>query len=540
MRVTGGQGAPEQSSQPAWQRTLQEAHAHAQNQRYDDCLTACRRILNDPAHELDALLGAGTLLMNFGLLGEARRCFERARESSPSEPGPLANLANLAREAGDHRTCRQLYTGLLERFPDHPVIRRNALTSFEYDPEVQDAVRLAQAQAWGRWAMDRTGGARLRPAFGAPAKRPLRIGYVSADFCHHTVGLFVTGVLAAHDPEWVSVYAYSAGKVHDGVTAAIRRATVFHDVSGLDDAALAQRIRADAIDVLVDLSGHTAGSRLIAFAYRPAPVQVSWLGYWATTGLPALDAVLLDDWSAPDCGAASFTEKIIRLPGGRFCYAPVLFAPAVSPAPCVARGCVTFGCFNNTAKLNPRVLELWARLLHAAPGSRLLLKWRTFLDAELRRQVLRTFDSRGVNADRIELRPASFHADVLKQYADVDIALDPFPFNGGQTSCEALWMGVPVVTWPQSRVVSRQTFAYLSAIGCPQWSAASAGEYVNIAAGLASDPAGLQRIRAGLRAKMSVSSLCDVRGFTRGLEQAYAILYEQFAGKPAPTNLAHE
>jgi len=299
----------------------------------------------------------------------------------------------------------------------------------------------------------------------------------------------------------------------------IRAACTFRDVTAFDDAALAEQIRADGIDVLVDLSGHTAGSRLTAFAYRPAPVMVSWLGYFATTGLPYLDAVLLDAWHAPPGTEAQFVEPIIRLPQGRFCYQPVSWAPKdVAPPPFERNGRITFGCFNNTAKFNEGVFDVWARVLHAVPDARLILKWRTFNDEAFRQQITDAFVARGIAPERIELRGPSFHADLLKEYADIDIALDPFPFTGGLTSCEALWMGVPVVTWPQSRVVSRQTHAFLHQIGLPALSAKDVDDYVRIAVELANDHERLATLRATLREKMRASPLMDIAGFTRQLE----------------------
>mgnify|MGYP001586770966 CR=1 FL=1 len=513
-------------------KQIQYAQAYAQAGRFDACLGTCQQIVDAHGNSLDALLSVGALLLNFGFLGAARQCFVRTRTLAPNDLRPLVNLANLARDAGDHAESRRLYTALLDQFPDHPVIRRNALVSLEYDHEVSQAERLAQAKAWGEWAIAKAGGPYPRPTLRPLDGRPLRIGYVSADFCQHTVGLFVKDVFIAHDPERVTVFAYSAGQVNDWVTTAIRVTCTFRDVSALDDLALAQQIQQDEIDVLVDLSGHTGGSRLTVFAYRPAPVQVSWLGYFATTGLSVMDAVLLDDWHAPAGTEAQFVEPIIRLPGGRFCYTPMPFAPMeVAPLPCVSRGYVTFGCFNNTAKLNAKVFEVWVRILAALPNSRLLLKWRTFQDAGLCQSVQGAFARQGIAPERIELRGASFHADVLKEYADIDIALDPFPFTGGLTSCEALWMGVPVVTWPEladsGQVVSRQTFAFLSVIGLPELAAQNGDDYVRIAVELAGDAKRLMKLRTRLREHMRASPLCDVTGFTRQMEDTLLALADK-------------
>lgn len=440
----------------------------------------------------------------------------------------MANLANVARDAGDHAQARQLYARLLAALPDHTVVRRNYLTGLEYDPAITDADRVAAARAWGQWAMARVGGRLPRPAVRPLNGRPLRVGYVGADFCQHTVGLFVKDVLAAHDSQRVQVCVYSAGSQNDWVTQAVRGAGTFHDVATWDDAALAAQIRADAIDVLVDLSGHTAGSRLTAFALRPAPVLVSWLGYFATTGLPVMDAILLDPWHAPPGAEAQCVEPVVPLPLGRFCYQPVPWAPqAVAPPAFERNGLITFGCFNNTAKLNDGVFDVWAKVLAAVPDARLVLKWRTFNDAGFRDQVTQAFVGRGIAAPRIELRGPSFHADMLNEYADIDIALDPFPFTGGLTSCEALWMGVPVVTWPQSRMVSRQTHAFLHQIGVPDLSAPDAETYVAIAAGLANNRPQLAGLRATLRSRMQASPLMDVAGFTRQLEDTLMDVYSR-------------
>lgn len=508
---------------------LAVARQHAEAGHFGDFLSLCQQLAKGLPDDPDAQLDLGVLLAAYGFFSDARSRYERARSCQSSDLRALVNLANLARDAGEHAEARRLYAELLRQLPDHPVIRRNALVSLEYDPEVADAERLAFAKAWGEWAQRRAGGTFQRPPLVSPKARSLRLGYMSADLCLHTVGLFIKDVLKAHDPGRVEVFAYSAGQVNDWVADQIRTACTLRDISSLDDSALAALIRTDAIDVLIDLSGHTAGSRLTAFAYRPAPVMVSWLGYFATTGLDCMDAVILDEWHAPPGTEVQFVEPIIRLPGGRFCYQPVPFAPEVAPLPALRRGFVTFGCFNNTAKLNDGVFDLWARVLLAVPDSRLVLKWRTFNDEGLRQKVTQAFVDRGIAAERLELRGPSFHAEMLKEYGDIDIALDPFPFTGGLTSCEALWMGVPVVTWPQSRVVSRQTFAFLAAIGLPQLAAQSADDYVAIARNLAADLAALQTLRAGLRERMQASPLMDVQGFARRFEDALIGLYQKIA-----------
>lgn len=513
--------------QPTVSTTLQAPQKLAQLGRFAEMLALYENLIDEYADDFVTLLDLGVLLFNVGFLTQARDCFARATALAPDDLRAQVNLANVARDACNHGESRRLYADLLVRLPDHPVIRRNALTSLEYDPEISDAERLTEARAWGQWAIAHAGGARPRPPLWSLTDRPLRLGYVSADFSQHTVGLFVKDVLKAHDLKRVQVFAYSAGPVKDWVTHRIRAACMLRDVATQDDVALAEQIRQDGIDVLVDLSGHTAGSRLTAFAHRPAPVMVSWLGYFATTGLPCMDAALLDAWHAPAGTEAQFVEPIVRLTGGRFCYQPVPFAPDASPSPFESNGHLTFGCFNNTAKFNSGVFNVWAKVLAVVPHARLILKWRTFNDEAFRQKVTEAFVQRGIAAERIELRGPSFHADLLKEYADIDIALDPFPFTGGMTSCEALWMGVPVITWPHSRVVSRQTYAFLSAIGLPELAAKDADDYIRIATGLANDRESLKNLRATLRDKMCASPLMDVAGFTRHLEDTLIDLYRR-------------
>jgi predicted O-linked N-acetylglucosamine transferase (SPINDLY family) len=294
---------------------------------------------------------------------------------------------------------------------------------------------------------------------------------------------------------------------------------------GLDDDTVAARIAADRIDILVDLSGHTGGNRLAVFARRPAPIQVTWLGYSATTGLPAMDYMLLDEHHLNPDAESFMLERVVRLPHVRFCYAPPEYAGDIVEPPSMASRLVTFASFNNTAKLNDAVITLWGRVLDAVPDSRLLLKWRSLGDAVLQARIRRNFTRQGIDGKRIQFDGASQHVDMLRQYGEVDIALDPFPFCGGLTSCEALWMGVPIVTLAGSRPFSRQTHAILHAIGRPEWSAGSADEYVKIAARLSGDSQELGRVRRGLRQQMLASPLCDGPGFARSLERVYRALW---------------
>jgi predicted O-linked N-acetylglucosamine transferase (SPINDLY family) len=264
------------------------------------------------------------------------------------------------------------------------------------------------------------------------------------------------------------------------------------------------------------------------FARKPAPVQASWIGYFNTTGLDAIDYVLTDAASVPPGSERWFTEQVVRLPVGRFCYTPPDLAPDVAPPPMLARGRVTFGSFNNLSKVTPPVIELWARVVNAVPDARLVLKWRSLADPRECQRLLAAFEAAGLAPGRVELRPHGPHAAMLAEYGDLDVALDPFPFTGGLTSCEALWMGVPVVTLPGTRPVSRQTAGLLAQLGLEALAARDSASYVAIAAGLARDPVRLASLRATLRSRMAASSLCDAARFARGLEAAYRELWRRW------------
>lgn len=434
-------------------------------------------------------------------------------------------IARIYFERGEFRASRELYRQLIFSDNDNEVVRRAYLTSLEYDPSTSDEERRIEAESWGQWIISKNGGAKSRPNVKKIGNRKLRIGYISADLCNHVVGLFIKNIFPFHNSKSFDVFAYHAGRMNDWVTDEIRKFSVFREVQTLSDIELADLIHSDGIDILIDLSGHTAGSRLSVFALRPAPIQISWLGYFSTTGLKYIDAVFLDEAHITSQTEKYFTEKIICLPQTRFCYTPVYFSPPARPSPFIQNGFITFGSFNNTSKYNKGVFDLWSQILNKVPNSRLILKWRTFNDPEYSHKVRNYFVERDIDSGRVELRGPSFHAELLNQYGDVDIALDPFPFSGCMTSLEALWMGVPVITLPQSRVVSRQTHSILKSIGLSEFSANNEDDYIKIAVELADNSEKLIKLRKNLPYLMLGSPLMDVKNFTLQLEEAFFNVY---------------
>ncbi|MCC6610633.1 MAG: tetratricopeptide repeat protein [Burkholderiales bacterium] len=361
-----------------------------------------------------------------------------------------------------------------------------------------------------------------------PARR-LRVGYVSPDLRRHPVGTLFAPVLDRHDAGAFETFCYYNFARSDAVTERMRGAAhCWRDVAALDDAALAEHVRTDGIDILVDLAGHTTHTRLPAFARRPAPVQVSWLGYFNTTGVATIDWFVTDPHSSPPGQERYFVEKLVRLPATRFCYEPPEFMPEVSPLPARRNGFVTFGCFNNLAKLNPGVLKLWARILAALPDARLALQASALSDTPNRERFRALARECGIPDDRLALRPFAPAEQAAAAYHDIDIALDPFPFCGGMTSLDALWMGVPVVTLPHVMIAGRQTASMLANLDLSELIAGDEAQYVDIAVGLARDLDRLAGLRAGLRERFRRSPLADYAGFTRALERAYRMIWEMW------------
>ncbi len=364
--------------------------------------------------------------------------------------------------------------------------------------------------------------------------RRLRIGYVSPDLRRHPVGILLAPVLDHHDRTAFETYCYYNFAGADRMTERMRRAAAhWRDVADLDDAALAARIRVDRIDILVDLAGHTTHTRLPTFAQQPAPVQVSWLGYFNTTGVATMDYFVTDPYSSPPGQERFYVEKLVRLPATRFCYEPPEFMPEVNALPALRSGHVTFGCFNSVAKVNVRVLALWARLLAAFPDARLVLQAGALSDAPNRERFRALATSQGIPSERLDLRPFVAVEDAAASYHDIDVALDPFPFCGGMTSLESLWMGVPVVTLPQKMIAGRQTAAMLANLGLDELIATDDAQYVDIAVSLAKDLPRLAALRASLRERFRASPLADTERFTRDLETAYREMWRSWAAPSA-------
>jgi protein O-GlcNAc transferase len=445
----------------------------------------------------------------------------RALEIDPDCVIAHTNLGVALKELGQHNAAVASCRRALEIKPDFVEALDILLFIHNCLADQPVEVMLADAKHYGVMVAQR---ARAHTTWlnSAEPNRPLRVGMVSGDLRNHPVAFFLENVLAAlktQSSERLSIVAYSNHPGFDQVSQRIKaNCAGWHQVAGLSDEHLAQRIREDEIDILIDLSGHTAHNRLPMFAWKPAPVQAAWLGYFATTGVTAIDYLIADPWTLPDSEESNFTEAIWRLPETRLCFTAPQENVDIAPLPALQNGYITFGCFNNLTKMNDDVVALWAQILNAMPGSRLFLKCKQLQEAQIRQSVVERFSAHGVDGNRLLMENPDIRANYLSAYNRVDIALDPFPYTGGTTSVEGLWMGVPVLTLAGERFLSRQGIGLLMNSGLPEWIASDPSDYVRRAISLASDLQSLAALRSSLRQLVLASPIFDAPRFARHFE----------------------
>ncbi|MFO1360875.1 MAG: tetratricopeptide repeat protein [Burkholderiales bacterium] len=460
---------------------------------------------------------------------EAAAHLETLVADHPQRAEPRVQLANVYNQLGRAADAVREYRATHRLAPEYHHALTSLLGTLNAVPDVAPEAVLEAHRDWAAAVAAPLYPSTPRFTHSRAPGRRLRVGYVSPDLRRHPVGAMFAPVLERHDPARVEAFCYYNYPRGDAMTARMRTAAHhWRDVAGLDDAAVADAIRADAIDILVDLVGHTKYTRMLVFARRPAPVQVSWLGYFNTTGLATMDYFVTDPVSSPPGQDRFFVETLVRLPATRFCFEPPDYMPEVGPLPARQNGHVTFGCLNNLVKLNDRVLALWARILAAVPGARLLLQASALSDPLLQRDFRAWAAALGIPSDRLELRRFVPVEEAARTYHDVDIALDPFPFCGGMTTLDALWMGVPVVTLPQAMIAGRQSASMLANLGLEDLIAADEAAYVAAAVALARDLDRLAALRAGLRERFRASPLADYARFARALETAYAAMWARW------------
>jgi len=505
-------------------------NALAGQHRVEACLAKYRKGLEFAPNDVRLLIHKGIVHVNMGQLAQARLCLERALQIEPKNVDALNNLGVVFKDQCRFDEALKLYAQVQAVEPNNPDFGGNRLFCLNYHPDVSAEAVFEEYRQWNlRYA---------QPLLQVVAydnsrdmNRRLRIGYVSPDFRRHAARHFIEPLLAGHDKAAVEVFAYAEVAQADDVSEQLRvYVDCWRGTAGLSDEELARQIRADGIDILVDLAGHTRGNRLLVFARKPAPIQVSWLGYAYTTGLKAIDYFLGDSTLLPAGCEHLFSETLVRLP---VCltYRPPVGVELSGGLPALSKGYVTFGSLSRSVRINHRVVKVWAELLRRVPNSRLVINSGTFTCPEQRQQYIEQFAVHGIAAERLELGYDSPPWGVLQR---IDIALDCFPHNSGTTLFESLHMGIPFVTLKDRPSVGRMGAAILSGLGRTEWVAETEEEYICKAEALAADLNALAVLRAGLREEMQASRLMDEAGFAWSVETAYRTMWRRWCeGKAA-------
>ncbi|MBM3554877.1 MAG: tetratricopeptide repeat protein, partial [Alphaproteobacteria bacterium] len=468
----------------------------------------------------------GSALQALGRYAKARAALDTALTLDPRDSSAWNNLGLVRQVQGDHAGALAAFRQAVELDPKAADAVSNIIFTLDLMPEASGAEALAARRDYAnRFA---AGFAWPRHGNSRDPERRLRVGYVSADFRRHSAASAFAPVLLAHDPAAIEVIAYSATLARDEMTARLRKAIpLWRDIAGLDDDELAARVQADGVDILVDLSGHSAGNRLRAFARKPAPVQVTAFGHALGTGLGAIDAIFLDPVVCPREHFDHFVERVAHLPS-LICFDAPDGAPDVGPLPLLDNGFATFGCFNRLHKVTEACFDTFATILREAPTARFKMKDAMLDDPANRTRVIGAFAKRGIEAERIALQGFTDRRGHLAAYGAVDLTLDPFPQGGGISALESLWMGVPPIALLGERVQSRGVASFLTQLDLSDFIATTPEGYVAAARGAVADATRLAAFRAGLRDRMRASPLADARAYTRAVEAAYRALWRNW------------
>ncbi|KAG2683013.1 hypothetical protein I3760_10G012100 [Carya illinoinensis] len=475
-----------------------------------------------------------------GKMDIAASLIEKAIIANPTYAEAYNNLGVLYRDAGNISLAIDAYEQCLKIDPDSRNAGQNRLLAMNYINEGHDDKLFEAHRDWGKRFM------RLYSQYTSwenlkDPERPLVIGYVSPDFFTHSVSYFIEAPLVHHDNENFKLVVYSAVVKADAKTIkfkekVIKKGGIWRDVYGIDEKKVASMVREDKVDILVELTGHTANNKLGMMACRPAPVQVTWIGYPNTTGLPTIDYRITDSLVDPPDTEQKHVEELVRLPECFLCYTPSPEAGPVPTTPALSNGFITFGSFNNLAKITPKVLQVWARILCSVPNSRLVVKCKPFCCDSVRKRFLLTLEQLGLEPLRVDLLPLILlNHDHMQAYSLMDISLDTFPYAGTTTTCESLYMGVPCITMAGSVHAHNVGVSLLGKVGLGHLIAKNEDEYVQLALQLASDITALSNLRMSLRGLMSKSPVCDGTNFTLGLESAYRNMWHRYCKGDVPS-----
>jgi protein O-GlcNAc transferase len=490
------------------------------SERFAEAEQAFRSGLNPDADNGPIWNNLGNLFRVQGRADEALDAYERAIKANQKLGPAFSNLGNALRDRGKLPEAVTAYRQAVELIPDSPSVHSNLVYAVCFDPGYDAQKILDEAKRWADRHESPLIGSQRPHEIDRDPDRKLRIGYVSGDFRNHVIGRNVLPILEHHDHDRFEIHCFSTLVQHDQNTPAfVRAADKWHECATMNQAVLADRIRSEKIDILIDLTLHISGNRLMTFARKPAPVQVTWAGYPGTTGLQSIDYRITDPYLDPPGKTDQFySEKSIRLPDSFWCYRPIPGTPAVNSLPALDAGAITFGCLNNSAKMTTAALDLWAQVLLAVPQSRLIM---LAFEGSLRTDISECLSSKDIDSSRLDFVNITLPNGHMCRYHRIDISLDPIPYTGHTSTLDSLWMGVPVVTLSGKTSVARGSVTALKNVGMNELIAYSTEEYVNIAARLASDLTFLNELRGSLRTRMQTSPLCNELKFTKDLETAY-------------------
>ena len=536
--------------------------------RFDEAIQVFDRCLLFNPHDGEAMTNRGNALLSQGKVDAAIKQLDAVVKNDPGNADGHYNLANALMEKYDYDRAYASYhtacdlrpnevryasnfsillkelgevdaaIGLLEvtgRVAASELAHSNLIFCIANSPAHGPADILQEARRWNRLHA-----ANLTPKTIAHNNTPeperrLKIGYVSGDLRTHPVGFFMESVFESHDHENFEIHVYATNQKADDVTIRIKNhADVWHDVAALSTRTLAEAIRRESIDIIVDLSGHTGENRLLTLTRRPAPLQILGAGHFSTSGMDCIDGLISDPYETPEGSDGFYSEPLIRMPDDYICYRPPGYVPEPGPAPCLENGFITFGCFNNLAKLSEPAIALWSTILKQHANSRLLIKTRALVSTRPQQRLAALFKQNGIDGDRLLLETGLPHPQFMAEYSRVDIALDPFPYTGGLTTLEALWMGVPVVAMSGETFAARHSCTHLINAGFSAWVCQNPEQYLETAATLAGDFAALAVLRQTIRPKLAVSPILDGGRYTRNLEKVYRQMWHQWcnnAGK---------
>jgi predicted O-linked N-acetylglucosamine transferase (SPINDLY family) len=499
------------------------------DRRLDEAAEEARRAIDLAPDLYDGYNNLANALRDGGHLTEAEGAYRTALERRPGYAAVMGNLANVLRDLVRPDEALALNREAVMANPADDVAGTKLLFGLCQHPGIDPHELAAEHRAWAERFIAPAEAGSARDADPDP-DRVIRVGLVSPDFRAHSLRYFMEGLFRLSPRDRFHVTGFAEVARPDRETERIRgMMDGWVNTTGLSRQRFARAVREAGIDILVDLAGHTANSRLESFGERLAPLQVEWGGGYAfTTGLAELDVLLADPIVVPEGQEGLYSEKVLRLEHCFTSYDPPANAPEVAPLPALSKGYVTFGSISRTSKLNEQVIDTWAAILNRVEGSRLFLKDRGLADAALGDHVRDLFAKRGISAERLTIEGPSSHEATMAAYADIDIALDPFPNSGGITLCEAMWLGVPVVALEGNFFLARVGASLIGGAGHPEWVASTDDEYVRIAAGLAADSQRLADIRSRLRHDLANSKLCNVSGYGEEIGNVFIELWQQY------------